>query len=294
MPRPWLPMSAGCGAWRSATSRRTRPTRTGSCWRRPCFSFPRARCRFVANRADKTCYISLKNPRVGYSAAMAEVLLVLLLAIEIAFAVLAIRTVAAWIHQPDRRHGNLAIAIGSLAVVMLLAPSLTGTGANTQLLTDLAAVIFLVSGYGLLMFRDSFVPFGVAKTRLVTLLIVAVGLLDIAVQLPADPESPHNAVQSLALVSTVGVWAFCILEPIVRSSGRNASSAGKLPLCSTQTDRCWRHVASALTMPPRLANGSPISVSTAGATAMRHGAQAEALWSRWSCVRAAVQWSSSP
>ena len=146
---------------------------------------------------------------------MAEVLLVLLLAIEIAFAVLAIRTVAAWIHQPDRRHGNLAIAIGSLAIVMLLAPSLTGTGANTQLLTDLAAVIFLVSGYGLLMFRDSFVPFGVAKTRLVTLLIVAVGLLDIAVQLPADPESPHNAVQSLALVSTVGVWAFCILEPIV-------------------------------------------------------------------------------
>src|SRR5438034_420594 len=173
MPRPWLPMSAGCGALRSATSRRTRPTRTGSCWRRPCFSFPRARCRFVANRADKTCYISLKNPRVGYSAAMAEVLLVLLLAIEIAFAVLAIRTVAAWIHQPDRRHGNLAIAIGSLAIVMLLAPSLTGTGANTQLLTDLAAVIFLVSGYGLLMFRDSFVPFGVAKTRLVTLLTVA-------------------------------------------------------------------------------------------------------------------------
>src|SRR5438132_8012523 len=208
-------MSAGCGALRSAASRRTRPTRTGSCWRRPCFSFPRARCRFVANRADKTCCISLKNPRVGYSAAMAEVLLVLLLAIEIAFAVLAIRTVAAWIHQPDRRHGNLAIAIGSLAIVMLLAPSLTGTGANTQLLTDLAAVIFLVSGYGLLMFRDSFVPFGVAKTRLVTLLIVAVGLLDIAVQLPADPESPHNAVQSLALVSTVGVWAFCILEPIV-------------------------------------------------------------------------------
>ena len=136
---------------------------------------------------------------------MAEVLLVLLLAIEIAFAVLAIRTVAAWIHQPDRRHGNLAIAIGSLAVVLLLAPSLTGTGGNTQLLTDLAAVIFLVSGYGLLMFRDSFVAFGVAKTRLVTLLIFAVGLLDIAVQLPADPEGPHNALQSLALVATVGV-----------------------------------------------------------------------------------------
>ncbi len=146
---------------------------------------------------------------------MAEVLLVLQLAIEIAFAILAIRTLAAWIHQPDRRHGNLAIAIGSLAIVILLAPTLGGGGANTQLLTDVAAVAFLVSGYGLLMFRDSFVPFGVAKTRLVTVLIVVVGLLDVAAQLPANPESPHNPLQSLALVGTVGIWAFCILEPIV-------------------------------------------------------------------------------
>ena len=146
---------------------------------------------------------------------MAEVLLVLQLAIEIAFAALAIRTVAAWIQQPDRRHGNLAIAIGSLAIVMLLAPTLGGGGANTQLLTDVAAAAFLVSGYGLLMFRDSFVPFGVAKTRLLALLIVVVGLVDIAAQLPANPESPHTPLQSLALVATVGVWAFCILEPIV-------------------------------------------------------------------------------
>jgi len=159
--------------------------------------------------------LSLKNRQVGYSAAVAEVLLVLQLAIEIAFAILAIRTLAAWIHQPDRRHGNLAIAIGSLAIVILLAPTLGGGGANTQLLTDVAAVAFLVSGYGLLMFRDSFVPFGVAKTRLVTVLIVVVGLLDVAAQLPANPESPHNPLQSLALVGTVGIWAFCILEPIV-------------------------------------------------------------------------------
>ena len=124
---------------------------------------------------------------------MVEVLLALQLAIEIAFAALAIRTVAAWIHQPDRRHGNLAIAIGSVAIVMLLAPTLGGTGRSSQLLTDVAAVAFLVSGYGLLMFRDSFVPFGVAKTRLVTLLIVVIGLLDIAAQLPAKPEKIGRA-----------------------------------------------------------------------------------------------------
>jgi signal transduction histidine kinase len=144
-----------------------------------------------------------------------EVLLALQLAIEIAFAILAIRTLAAWIRQPDRRHGNLAIALGSLAIVMLLAPTLSGKGANTQVLTDVGAVAFLISGYGLLMFRDSFVPFGVLKTRLVTLLIVVIGMVDIAAQLPATPESTHSPLQSLALVATVGVWAFCILEPIV-------------------------------------------------------------------------------
>ena len=146
---------------------------------------------------------------------MAEVLLVLQLAIEIAFALLAIRTVAAWVHQPERRHGNLAIALGSLAVVMLLSPLLSGVRTNGQVITDLAVVAFLVSGYGLLMFRSTFVPFGAARTRLVTALIVAIGVFDIAVQLPADPESSHTPMQSLALVATVGVWAFCILEPII-------------------------------------------------------------------------------
>src|SRR2546428_11028559 len=150
-------MSAGCGALRSAASRRTRPTRTGSCWRRPCFSFPRARCRFVANRADKTCCISLKNPRVGYSAAMAEVLLVLLLAIEIAFAVLAIRTLAAWIHQPDRRHGNLAIAIASPPTRMVLAPNLPATGANNPPPPRLGTCLLLWSRSGPHFLRDSLV-----------------------------------------------------------------------------------------------------------------------------------------
>src|SRR5438552_5397915 len=108
---------------------------------------------------------------------MPELFLVFQLLIEIAFAALAIRTVAAWARQPDRRHGNLALALGSLAIVVLLAPTLGGGSPYTQLLTDAVAVAFLISGYGLIMFRDTFVPFGKATTRAVTVLIVAVGLL---------------------------------------------------------------------------------------------------------------------
>src|SRR6266516_1438225 len=148
--------------------------------------------------------MSLKNRRVGYSAAMPEVLLLLELAISVAFAILAVRTVASWSRQPDRRHGNLAIALGSLAILILMAPALGGSGPTAQALNDITLVLFLVSGYGLLMFRDSFVPFRRQTTLLVTLLIVAVGLFGIVLQEPANPETPHTPLQSLELVAIVG------------------------------------------------------------------------------------------
>ncbi|TMF40136.1 MAG: hypothetical protein E6I27_01120 [Chloroflexi bacterium] len=146
---------------------------------------------------------------------MADLFLLLQLAIELAFSALAIRTIVSWIRQPDRRHGNLAIGFSSLAALILLAPTLGGSGRSAQLLTDLVVVLFLVSGYGLLTFRDSFVPFRPMTTRLITVAIVVVGLADIALQLPASPDSPHTPLQTLGLVATIGIWAFCVLEPIV-------------------------------------------------------------------------------
>jgi len=163
---------------------------------------------------------------------MVDPFLILSLAIAIAFAVLAIRTIVSWLRQPDRRHGNLAMAMSALAVMMLLAPLLGAAGPAAQVVTDMAAVVFLISGYGLLAFRDSFVPFRPTTMRAITFAIVAVGVLDIALQLPASPDSPHSPVQTLALAATVGLWSFCILEPIVTfwvaSLGRPAVEKARL------------------------------------------------------------------
>src|SRR2546423_946193 len=163
---------------------------------------------------------------------MADPFLILQLAIEIAFTALAIRTIVSWVRQPDRRHGRLAIAMTALAATMLLAPMLGGSGPGAQLITDGAAVVFLVSGYGLLAFRDTFVPFRRLTWRLITIAIAAVGLADIVLQLPASPESPHSPLQTVALVATVGLWSFCILEPIVTfwlaSRGRPAVENARL------------------------------------------------------------------
>jgi len=159
---------------------------------------------------------------------MREVLLVLGLAIDVAFSILAIRTALQWVRQPDRRHGHLALALGSLALLILISPVL----GDAQVLTDLGVALFLLSGYGLVMFRDSFLPLGQTLHRVIAAAIVIAGLLGIVSQLPADPEAPHSPLQSLALVTILGVWAFCIVEPIARfawaARGRPAVERGRL------------------------------------------------------------------
>ena len=163
---------------------------------------------------------------------MPTVLLVAQLAIEVAFALLAIRTVVSWLQQPDRRHGHLAIALGSLAVLILLAPVFASSGLTGQILTDVGVVLFLASGYGLLMFRDTFVPFKPLTTRLLTAAIVGAALVAIAVQLPANIETAHSPLQTLIVVAIVGLWLYCILEPIVTfwlaSRGRPAVEKARL------------------------------------------------------------------
>ena len=159
---------------------------------------------------------------------MREVLLAFGLAIDVAFSILAIRTALSWIRQPDRRHGHLALALGSLALLILLSPAL----GEAQVLTDIAIVLFLLSGYGLVMFRDSFLPLGKTVHRIITASIVIAGLLGIASQLPAGPTAQHSPLQSLALTAILAVWTFCIVEPIARfawaARGRPAVERGRL------------------------------------------------------------------
>src|SRR5712691_6139108 len=163
---------------------------------------------------------------------MTELLLVLQLAVALAFGALAVRSTASWIQQTDRRHGYLALALGSLTLVILISPVLGGGGTEAQALTDMALILFLLSGYALLMFRDSFVPFSTRVRRLIGAVIVLVGAFGIAARLPAEPQRPHGTVQSIALVAVLVVWSLCILEPTVRfwlsAKGRHTVEAVRL------------------------------------------------------------------
>jgi signal transduction histidine kinase len=163
---------------------------------------------------------------------LSVVLAVLPLAIEIAFVLLSVAMLADWFSHRERRRGYLALAFGSLTLLVLIAPSLSETGPYGRLVIDLGILLFLLSGWALLMFRDSFIPLGAVTRRFVGLVIVFVAGLAIFVQLPTDAQAPHGALQTIALAGVLIIWGICVVEPIVTlwlaSRGRPAVEGARM------------------------------------------------------------------
>lgn len=154
------------------------------------------------------------------------------LAIEVAFVLLAVAMVADWIRQPDRRRGYLALAFGSLTLLVLIAPSLGAASPYAEVETDVALALFLLSGYALVMFRDSFLPLGKRVRRAVTAVIAVIFVLGVAAGLPSDPEQPHSAYQALVLATILTTWVLCVAEPTITlwlaSRGRPAVEGARM------------------------------------------------------------------
>ena len=146
---------------------------------------------------------------------MPNVLEGLQLATEAAFVLLTLAAVIDWRRHRDTRNGHLAVAFGSLTALILLAPVTGHAGAFNELLTDVTLVIFLLSGYALLMFRDALISLGAARLW-ITVGIVAVAALAFFAQFPSDPQHPLSPLQSFAAGAILVTWGLCIVEPIVR------------------------------------------------------------------------------
>src|SRR6202011_1692068 len=108
---------------------------------------------------------------------VAVVLAVMPLAIEVAFVLLTVAVVPDWLSQRERPRGYLALAFGSLTLLVLLAPSLSQSGPYGPMVTDVGIVLFLLSGWALLMFRDSFISLGANIRRLAAIALVIVAVL---------------------------------------------------------------------------------------------------------------------
>jgi signal transduction histidine kinase len=147
---------------------------------------------------------------------VANVLVGLQLATEVAFVLLTLAAAIDWTRHRDTRSGHLAIAFGSLTALIVIAPVVGHAGPLNQLVTDASLVIFLLSGYALLMFRDAMIPLGVVTRRWVTVGILAVAVLASIAQFSFDPQKPLTPLQAIAAGAVLITWAICIVEPIFR------------------------------------------------------------------------------
>jgi len=164
---------------------------------------------------------------------MSEVLQVLTYAVSLAFILLGVITLRDYLRHRERSRGFLALAIGLLALTSFLGQvqALTNNalGVAGQ---DLSIVVFLASGYALLLFRGCFIRL----SRWAEWIALGAIVLAAAAYIVAFPTYPPGAAatgfQAAATLFLILVWSVCVAEPIVRfwlaSGGRPAVQRGRL------------------------------------------------------------------
>src|SRR5229473_3981193 len=163
---------------------------------------------------------------------MAAVLDALDLAVQVAFVLLALGTLADWLRHRDRQRTFLVLALVFLTLLVLVGPISAPLNLPAQVVTDVSLVIFLLSGYFLLLFRDSLIPLGASARWILTAGIAVVAVGGILAGLPSDPNAAHSPFQVIALGAVVVTWIICVAEPIFRlglaSIGRPAVEGARL------------------------------------------------------------------
>jgi signal transduction histidine kinase len=147
---------------------------------------------------------------------MATVVSDFTIAIQIAFFLLAVGTLTDWIRHRDRQRTYLVLALLFLTLLVLIAPINTVLLLPAQVVTDVALVAFLLSGYFLLMFRDSLIPLGTLARRLITAIVAVVAVGALIANFPSGSGTTRSPFQLVVLVALLATWVVCVGEPIIR------------------------------------------------------------------------------
>jgi signal transduction histidine kinase len=164
---------------------------------------------------------------------MTELLQALTYAVSLAFLSLGVLTLRDYLRHRERSRGYLALAIGLLAITNIMGEVQAFTGNGLGVVgQDLSVVIFLASGYALLLFRGSFIRLS-ARMQWAALAAVVLAAVLWVVAFPIyDTKSQPSPFQSVVTVLLILAWSVCVTEPIVRfwlaSGGRPAVQRGRL------------------------------------------------------------------
>ena len=146
--------------------------------------------------------------------------------VSLSFLALGVFTVVDWLRHRERSRGYLALALATLGLTSVLGQLNALTGYRVPAVSELTLVVFMASGYALLLFRDSFIRLS-RRLRLGALVLVAgTTAFALVVTLPYDPHQQPTALQFAATILLVVVWAACVIEPIVRFWVASRAPAG--------------------------------------------------------------------
>jgi signal transduction histidine kinase len=148
---------------------------------------------------------------------VSEALQIVQAAVSLSFLALGVFTVVDWLRHRDRSRGYLALALGTLGLTSVLGQVNTLTVYRLGVfLGDLSVVFLMVSGYALLLFRDSFIPLSRRLRFGALAVVVVVTAFALIVMIPSGRTVRPSPVQSAATIALVLVWSACVVEPIVR------------------------------------------------------------------------------
>jgi len=136
--------------------------------------------------------------------------------VSLSFLALGVFTVIDWLRHRERSRGYLALALATLGLTSVLGQVNALTGYRVPAVGELTLVLFMASGYSLLLFRDSFIPLSRRLRFGALVLTVTATAFALIVTLPSDPHQRPTALQSLTTIVVVLVWSACVIEPIVR------------------------------------------------------------------------------
>jgi signal transduction histidine kinase len=139
----------------------------------------------------------------------------LTVATQVAFVLLALGTLADWARHRDRQRTFLILALLSLSLLSILSPVKSVLHVPAPVTSALAVVLFLGSGYFLLLFRDSLIPLGSGPRLIITVAIVAVAIFAALAGTPSS-NGPRTTLQFIAVSAVVVAWIICVAEPIFR------------------------------------------------------------------------------
>src|SRR5213594_1279631 len=185
---------------------------------------------------------------------MTSVLQALVIAVQAAFVALALFTLTDWVRHRDRQRLWLVVALVSLSALVVLTPAAALVGLPVQLVTDLALVLFVLSGYALLMFRTSLIPLGRRLAAAITVWTVMAA----ARRLPSGMSEFRN-ISSAYPESTNRTRA----RSVTSCTGRPTSAAAGVS--TTRADRDTRATTSHSRWRSRWRTQS-VSVNRASAT----------------------------